>query len=152
MIKLHSLTKSTTPSSKRRGRGYGSGKGGHTTGRGQKGQTSRSSLAIWFEGGQLPQIRRFPYIRGKSRFKSLTGNTITIGLNSLNAFKANSTVTLKSLVEQELVSQKDVRLRGVKIVGNGNLTKSLTLAVPVSANARQKIEAAGGKVLSEPAG
>ena len=67
-MKLHQLTKTTTRSQKRRGRGYGSGVGGHTVGRGAKGQKARSNVSLWFEGGQLPLTKRLPFWRGKSRF------------------------------------------------------------------------------------
>jgi large subunit ribosomal protein L15 len=145
-MKLHNLTKTTSKKSKRLGRGYGSGVGGHTTTRGQKGQRSRSKIADWFEGGQLPQIRRFPFIRGKNRFKSLKKQTIEINLNSLNRFKANQTVDLKALVDTGLISQSELIQGQVKILGNGTLEKPLTVTLETSKKAQQKIEAAGGKV------
>jgi ribosomal protein L15 len=80
-MKLHQLPKTTTRAQKRLGRGYGSGKGGHTSSRGQKGDLARGSVPAWFEGGQLPQIRRFPFQRGKLRFKSLIPKPVLITLS-----------------------------------------------------------------------
>ena len=68
---LHQLSSIVDRSHKRLGRGFGSGKGGHTSSRGSKGQRSRtgSKIPLWFEGGQLPLIKRLPMLRGKYRFK-----------------------------------------------------------------------------------
>ena len=63
---LHQLPKTTTYKKPRSGRGYGSGHGGHTSGRGQKGQKTRGTIKLIFEGGQLPMTKRFPWLRGKS--------------------------------------------------------------------------------------
>lgn len=151
MTDLHTLEKTTTKSKKRLGRGYGSGKGGHTSSRGQKGQNSRSSVALWFEGGQLPQIRRFPFIKGKGRFQSLKTDVTIINVGQLNSFKKETTVNVKSLIEAGLVSQKDAANTTIKILGEGELNVALTVQLPVSKSAQQKIEKAGGKVTSEQA-
>src|SRR5258706_704322 len=73
MNMLHNLPKITSNKDKRLGRGFGSGVGGHTVGRGTKGHRARTgkSVPLWFEGGQLPLVRRLPFWRGKFRFKSL---------------------------------------------------------------------------------
>src|SRR4030067_2079350 len=130
MLKLHQLPKSTSPSHKRRGQGYGSGKGGHTSGRGQKGQLSRSRLPLWFEGGQLPQIRRFPFIRGKSRFDRLRPRPIILNLTDLNRFPSGTVVTPKTLLAARLVSQTELASHPIKILGQGTLKSALTVSLP----------------------
>jgi large subunit ribosomal protein L15 len=123
----------------RRGRGHGSGNG-KTAGKGHKGQKARSGAPrIGFEGGQMPLYRRIP----KRGFKNRnTKEIVVINLSSLEKFDNGSTVTVESLVESGVVSNpKD----GVKILGNGELTKKLTVKVNAfSASAKEKIEALGG--------
>ena len=124
----------------RRGRGHGSGNG-KTAGKGHKGQKARSGAPRpGFEGGQLPLYRRLPK-RGFTNINSK--NIIGIGVDRLNAFEDGAEVTVAALVEKGIVSNpKD----GVKIVGNGELTKKLTVqANAFSASAAAKIEALGGK-------
>jgi large subunit ribosomal protein L15 len=148
MINLNRLPKTTIHPKKRLGHGYGSGKGGHTSSRGQKGQKSRTKLPLWFEGGQLPQIRRFPFIRGKSRFDSLKYKPIEINLSALDQkFKAGAEVTAKTLVSEGLVKTGELKIRPIKILGRGSLTHALEVKLPASKLAKAKIEAAGGKVI-----
>lgn len=143
---LFHLPPTTTRSRKRLGRGYGSGKGGHTVGRGTKGQGARSKVTDWFEGGQLPTVRRFPFIRGKSRFKSQKPSTITLNLSQLNRFPAQSNVNIKSLVAAKLVKTAELKSRPVKILGHGKLSVALNVFLPTTKSAATKIIAAGGKV------
>ena len=123
----------------RRGRGHGSGNG-KTAGKGHKGQKARSGAPrIGFEGGQMPLYRRIP----KRGFKNRnTKEIVAINVSSLEKFDNGSTVTVESLVESGIVSNpRD----GVKILGNGELTKKLTVKVNAfSASAKEKIEALGG--------
>ena len=124
----------------RRGRGHGSGNG-KTAGKGHKGQKARSGAPRpGFEGGQLPLYRRLPK-RGFTNINSK--NIIGIGLDRLNAFEDGAEVTVAALVEKGIVSNpKD----GVKILGNGELTKKLDVKVNAfSKSAVEKIQAAGGK-------
>ena len=124
----------------RRGRGHGSGNG-KTAGKGHKGQKARSGAPRpGFEGGQLPLYRRLPK-RGFTNINSK--NIVGIGVDRLNAFEDGAEVTVAALVEQGIVSNpKD----GVKILGNGELTKKLDVKVNAySASAAEKIQAAGGK-------
>ena len=124
----------------RRGRGHGSGNG-KTAGKGHKGQKARSGAPRpGFEGGQLPLYRRLPK-RGFTNINSK--NIVGIGVDRLNAFEDGAEVTVAALVEKGIVSNpKD----GVKILGNGELTKKLTVqADAFSAGAVEKIEAVGGK-------
>ena len=123
----------------RRGRGHGSGNG-KTAGKGHKGQKARSGAPrIGFEGGQMPLYRRIP----KRGFKNRnTKYIVAINISSLEKFENGSTVTVESLVESGIISNpRD----GVKILGNGDLTKKLTVQVNAfSASAKEKIEALGG--------
>jgi large subunit ribosomal protein L15 len=123
----------------RRGRGHGSGNG-KTAGKGHKGQKARSGAPrLGFEGGQMPLFRRIP----KRGFKNR--NTLTIvGINvsALEVFDNGTEVNVEALMEKGII--KNPR-DGVKILGNGELTKKLTVkANAFSEGAKAKIEAAGG--------
>ncbi len=124
----------------RRGRGHGSGNG-KTAGKGHKGQKARSgSPRIGFEGGQMPLYRRIPK-RGFTNRNSK--EIIGINMSALEVFENDAVVTVEALMERGIVKNpKD----GVKILGNGDLTKKLTVQVNAfSATAKEKIEALGGK-------
>ena len=146
-MQLNQLPKFSSKKSKRVGRGYGSGKGGHTATRGQKGQKSRSKVPIWFEGGQLPFIRRLPFIKGKNRFKSLTHTTV-INLSDLKVFSKDQIVDNLSLHKKGLVNLKESQGR-IKILGRGKIDSPLTIKVTTSKQAEEKIKKAGGKVVLE---
>lgn len=145
---LSKLPKVNARSAKRLGRGFGSGKGGHTVGRGQKGQKTRGSIPVWFEGGQLPLIRRTPFIKGKRRFNSFKGETIIITLNTLNKFETGQTVDSSSAVSVLKLHAARVDKQGLKIIATGKLEKALKVALPVTAAAAKAIEKAGGSILS----
>lgn len=149
-MKLNKLPKTTTKKKKRVGRGYGSGKGGHTSGRGSKGQKARSKVGLLFEGTKMRKslIRRLPMMRGKGRFKARPG-VVIVNLKYLNLFKKNDKVNLKTLVKKRIVKEKDAKKFGVKILGDGELKISLTVELPASKSATKKIEKAGGKVTNE---
>ena len=124
----------------RRGRGHGSGNG-KTAGKGHKGQKARSGAPRpGFEGGQLPLYRRLPK-RGFTNINSK--DIVAIGLERLNVFEDGAEVTVETLMEKGIVKNpKD----GVKILGNGELTKKLTVKVNAFSNsAVEKIQAVGGK-------
>ncbi len=124
----------------RRGRGHGSGNG-KTAGKGHKGQKARSGAPRpGFEGGQMPLYRRIP----KRGFTNRNSRTIVgINVSALEVFENDAVVTVETLMEQGIV--KNPR-DGVKILGNGDLTKKLTVQVNAfSAGAKEKIEALGGK-------
>ena len=133
---------------KRVGRGIGSGKGGHTVGRGQKGQKTRTKIPILFEGFKIKKslLKRLPLQRGKSKFKAKK-NTIAIKIERLNSFKDGEKIDLVKLVEAKIVSPKDAKLHGVKIVDGGDLSKKLSVSLPTSASAARKVEVAGGKII-----
>ena len=124
----------------RRGRGHGSGNG-KTAGKGHKGQKARSGAPRpGFEGGQLPLYRRLPK-RGFTNINSK--DIVAIGLDRLNAFEDGAEVAIETLMDKGIVNNpRD----GVKILGNGELTKKLTVKVNAfSKSAVEKIEAVGGK-------
>lgn len=130
---------SKTSNNFRRGRGHGSGNG-KTAGKGHKGQKARSGAPRpGFEGGQMPLYRRIPK-RGFTNRN--TKEIVGINLTALERFEDGATVTVESLLEAGNV--KNPR-DGVKILGNGELTKKLTVQVNAySASAKEKIEALGG--------
>jgi large subunit ribosomal protein L15 len=140
------LTKTTTRKKKRVGRGMGSGKGGHTSTRGSKGQKARGKVKQWFEGGQLALIRRLPKTRGKGRFKPLKASPVIINLNDLKNLKKGTVVTKETLVKEKIVKEKEVAEFGVKLLGQGTVTIPFTIQIPTSKSAKKKIEKAGGKV------
>ena len=141
---LSKLPKTTSSSKKRLGRGYGSGVGGHTVGRGQKGQKTRGVMPVWFEGGQLPIVRRTPFIKGKHRFQSLSAQPIVVNLDFLNKFADNTVVDAKLLSESLKLNEKEAK-RGFKVVATGKINKPLEIAVLATAGAVKLIEKAGGK-------
>ena len=123
----------------RRGRGHGSGNG-KTAGKGHKGQKARSGAPrAGFEGGQMPLYRRIP----KRGFKNRnTLEIVAINVSALEVFENGAVVDLDALIEKGIV--KNPR-DGVKILGNGELTKKLSVKVNAySASAKEKIEALGG--------
>jgi len=143
-MKLNELSpaKGARKNRKRVGRGHGSGSG-KTSGRGHKGQKSRSggSIPAWFEGGQLPLTRRLP-IKG---FNNYTRREYeVINLSDLERSGLEGTVTVAVLRAAGIVTRSKMP---VKILGMGEVTKALDLKVnAVSATAREKIEAAGGTI------
>ncbi len=125
----------------RRGRGPGSGNG-KTAGKGHKGQNARSGGGVrpGFEGGQLPLYRKLPKRGFKNRFAT---NYAIVNVADLNKFENGATVDLEALLAAKIVRKE---LDGLKVLGNGELTKKLTVKATVfSATAKEKIEAAGGK-------
>ena len=123
----------------RRGRGHGSGNG-KTAGKGHKGQKARSGAPrIGFEGGQMPLYRRIPK-RGFTNRNSK--DIVAVNINVLERFEEGATVDVNALIEAGII--KNPR-DGVKILGNGELTKKLNVKVDAfSASAKEKIEALGG--------
>jgi len=144
-MKLHQIAPAPNSQfeAKRVGRGIGSGLG-KTSGRGTKGQNSRSSggVRIGFEGGQMPLTRRLP-IRGFNN-KNFKKEYNIVNLSDLEVFEANTVVTLETLIEKNIVKKQAPY--GLKVLGNGNISKPLTIkAAKFSESAIQKISKAGGK-------
>jgi len=140
--------KGSTRKRKRIGRGVGSGYGGHSSTKGNKGQKSRSGASIpdWFEGGQMPLQRRIPKYGFTNRFRK-EYRAVNISklqeLVSSGALDASAGITPEILGSVGLVGKKDL----VKILGNGSIEAAVDItAHGFSASAKEKIEAAGGKV------
>ena len=143
-MKLHELkpAEGTNKNKKRIGRGTASGQG-KSAGKGQKGQNSRSGggVRLGFEGGQMPLYRRLPKVGFTNIFRK---EFAVVNVSDLERFENGALVTIEALKEIGLV--KDAK-NGVKILGTGELTKSLTVQVnKFSKSAAEKIAAAGGKV------
>lgn len=144
-MQLNKLSKTTAKGKRRLGQGHGSGRV-KTSGRGTKGQNARSSRALSFEGGALPLIKRLPFRRGKDKNKVYKKRPIIINISVLNLLKTNSIVDLKALISNNLVEEKDAKVYGVKILGDGALKTALTVKLPTSKGAAEKIKKAGGKI------
>lgn len=143
-MKLHTLPKITARSKKRLGQGYGTGKGGHTSSRGQKGQKARGKIPAHFIGSSWVWFKRLPFIRGKSRFVRF-GDVYTITLNDLNKLGKGTVVNRENLVKAGIItknlSAKDV----IKLVASGKLEKALKVEIPASHQAREAVVKAGGE-------
>ena len=142
-MKLNELSPAvgSAKDSYRKGRGPGSGNG-KTAGKGHKGQNARSGGGVrpGFEGGQLPLYRKLPKRGFKNHFAV---NYAIVNVSDLNRFEDGAVVDLDALLAAKIVRKE---LDGLKVLGNGELTKKLTVKATVfSAAAKEKIEAAGGK-------
>ena len=142
-MKLHELSPAlgSTKESKRIGRGHGSGNG-KTAGKGHKGQKARAGHGMrpGFEGGQMPLQRRVP----KRGFNNIFAEKwLSINVGALEVFEDGATVDAAALAEKGIISKTGLP---VKVLGNGKLTKNLTVKLNAfSASASEKISAAGGK-------
>lgn len=144
MLTLNLLPKIKSRRQKRVGRGIGSGKGGHTVGRGQKGQKVRGKIHPLFDGQKNKKslIQRLPILRGKGKLK---GNVVlAIQVEKLNIFQDGTTVTTDALLEKKLVGTMNLN-QGVKIVVGGKLNRRLKVQIPTSQGAMKMIEAQGGE-------
>ena len=142
-MKLHELSpqEGSVKNRFRKGRGAGSGNG-KTAGKGHKGQNARSGGGVrpGFEGGQLPLYRKLPKRGFNNRFAI---NYVTVNVSELNVFENGAVVDLEALLAKKIVRKS---LDGLKVLGNGELTKNLTVkAAAFSATAKEKITAAGGQ-------
>lgn len=141
-MELNNLPKTTHTSKKRVGHGYGSGRA-KTCGRGTKGQKARGKVKQGFEGGQLPFIRRLPYKKG---FKSLNKKPLVLNVSLFDNLQDGFLVNEESLIKLGLLPLN--WKHGVKILGDGELTKKITVEkISCSKSAIEKIEKAGGKIL-----
>ena len=141
-MKLHELKPAagSNVAAKRKGRGHGSGNG-KTAGYGHKGQKARSGVKkAGFEGGQMPLQRRLP----KRGFNNVFATRyVTVKVSDLEKFEAGSVVDANALLEKGVIKKVN---DGVKVLGNGELTKALTVKLDAyTASAKEKIEKAGGK-------
>ncbi len=142
-MKLHDLSPAlgSTRDSKRIGRGHGSGNG-KTAGKGHKGQKARAGHGMrpGFEGGQMPLQRRVP----KRGFNNIFAKEVTaVNVSALEVFEDGATVDAAALKEKGIIKTAD---KAVKVLGNGKLTKKLTVKLNAfSASAAEKINSVGGK-------
>ena len=144
-MKLHELSPAvgSAKDSFRKGRGPGSGNG-KTAGKGHKGQNARSGGGVrpGFEGGQLPLYRKLP-TRGFNNAQFAKVYAI-VNVEALNVFEDGAVVDLEALMAKKIIRKAG---DGLKVLGNGELSRSLTVKATVfSASAKEKIEAAGGKI------
>ena len=144
-MKLHELSpaEGSVKDGFRKGRGAGSGNG-KTAGKGHKGQNARSGGGVrpGFEGGQLPLYRKLPK-RGFNNAKFAKVYAV-VNVEALNVFEDGAVVDLEALMAKKIVRKAG---DGLKVLGNGELTRKLTVKATVfSATAKEKIEAAGGKI------
>lgn len=141
---LHELTKIKSRKKKRLGRGTGSGAGAKS-GRGTtRHQTAREKIPLHFEGGQGRMVKKYPLLRGKGKNKPVT-HIVSIGSEKLNVFKDGETVNKASLLAKKMINHKNYK-KVIKIVLKGEITKKLTVELPVSTGARDAIEKAGGTI------
>ena len=141
-MKLHELkaVEGSSTAAKRKGRGHGSGNG-KTAGYGHKGQKARSGAKkAGFEGGQMPLQRRLP----KRGFNNIFATQyVTVKVSDLEKFVAGSVIDAQALLDAGIIKKV---LDGVKVLGNGEVTKAVTVkAAAYTASAKEKIEKAGGK-------
>jgi large subunit ribosomal protein L15 len=148
-MKLNKLAKTTKSKKKRLGRGYGSGKGGHTVGRGAKGLKARGKVKLTFEGTKTKKsfLKKLPLQRGKGRFKSLKPKPLVVNVKYLNLFKKGEKVNLSTLVKRGIILADEAKKQNVKILGDGDLGVALKVELPTSKGAAKKIEKTGGKVI-----
>lgn len=139
------LQKTTTKKLRRLGQGHGTGRG-KTAGRGTKGQKAKRNIPLFFEGGALPLIKRLPFMRGKGRNASLQSKPVVINVKDLVLLPAKSIVDIETLIKHNIVEASDARKFGVKILGDGELQHPLTIKLPISNSAKEKVEKAGGSV------
>ena len=142
-MKLHNLSPApgSTTSVYRKGRGPGSGNG-KTAGKGHKGQNARAGGGVrpGFEGGQLPLYRKLPKRGFHNKFAT---KYAIVNVSDLNVFENGAVIDINALLEKKIVRKA---FDGLKVLGNGNLDKNLTVKAAIfSATAKEKIEAAGGK-------
>lgn len=153
-MRLHELKSIKNNKKKKRvGRGFGSGKGGHTVGKGMKGQKSRSGfkqLRAWI---RETKIKSFPKLRGigkrneKGSRKNMLRKKVVVNVEELKQFKNGQKIDRDLLIQKGLVNAKSKKVR-IKILGKGEIDKTFTIeGVQTSKSAKEKIEKAGGKVI-----
>ena len=153
MNRLSQLSTIKRRKKKRVGRGYGSGKGGHTVGKGMKGQKSRSGfkkVRSWIRESNINSLPKLRGIGKRSNQRGFAKKNIkkyVINVSSLNVLRENSDVSISSLREAGLVKSRSKKIE-VKILGYGKLDKKLVIrGINTSKNAEKKVSQAGGKVL-----
>lgn len=141
------LIKVVKKGARRVGRGPGSGRG-KTSGKGTKGQNARGKLALThshYEGGQRPLIKRLPYRRGKGNPK-VSNKPIIINMDALALIPKGQVINIENLAKSGIVNKQDATKYGVKILRGSKIQPALTIDVPISKKAAEKVIKAGGKV------
>lgn len=145
-MQLSKLPKIVRRPTKRVGRGYGSGKGGHTSGRGMKGQKSRGTVALGFEGTKTKKsfVKRLPLLRGRGKFRPWGTRYLIVNLRELIDWPEKLVVNAENLVKAGVIR----RYAGekIKVLGEGEIKKALKFDVVASKSAREKIVKAGGQI------
>ena len=151
-MKLNRLSKIKDRKKKRKGRGYGSGKGGHTTGSGQKGQRSRSGykrVKSWIRESQIssmPKLRGIGKRSTKGKYRKSLEFVINVG--DLNKYFKNGDVIDEKILKKVMINYPKSKEVSIKILGLGKLHKKFTIkGLRISKNAGEKIKKAGGKIL-----
>jgi large subunit ribosomal protein L15 len=147
---LNQLSKSTTKQNRRVGRGIGSCKGGHTTGRGSKGDKIRGKTKITFDGTKIKKgwIKRLPFLRGKHRLLAKE-SAVIFNFNHIEKwFKKDEIVSPETLSKKSGLHIS--KLSDIKILADGKLTKPLTFSnLKISSGASRQIQALGGKITND---
>ncbi|MBU1088328.1 uL15 family ribosomal protein [Patescibacteria group bacterium] len=148
---LSKLSKTTTKSKKRIGRGYGSKKGGHTTIRGAKGRKARGKVKLTFDGTKIKKgwIKRLPFLRGKGRLKGLQKRTTIFSLEQLHKwFKDGDLIDIKALSQASKIPESILRKTGVKILSSKEkITKSFVFKeISFSKTAKDQLVKTGAKI------
>lgn len=145
-MNLSNLSPIKTKSKRRLGLGHGSGRS-KTSGRGTKGQKARRTIPMTrYSGGSLAFVKRLPFMRGKGKNYSLNMIPVVVNVNALNDLPKNTVVDAKLLAEKGFATASELKTRGVKVLGHGELSVALSVKLPVSKSAKEKIEKAGGIV------
>ena len=134
------LPKTVAKHKKAQGRGMGSGKGSHTSGRGQKGQKSRGSVHILFDGMKMKKslLKRLPKMRGKGKFH-VNVKAIDIKIERLEGIPAGSTITTELLVKHGIVTAREAKIHGVKVIGIGKNEKKFKFEVSTPKRSQAKV-------------
>lgn len=145
-MNLYSLSPVVAKRKKRIGRGIGSGKGGHTASRGQKGQKSREKVGVSFFGTKMKKslLKRLPMLRGKGKLKPHK-KPVVISLSKLSVFSSGSKVNVENLVAKKILKSDESR-EDIKITG-GSIDRALKVEIRTTESARAAIEKAGGEVV-----
>lgn len=141
-MNLTGITKIKTKRKRRLGQGHGSGRV-KTSGRGTKGLKARGHVPLDFEGGGLPLIKRMPFLRGKGRNNPRTDKPLGVNVGVLNSLPKGTKVTVETLLTHHIIRKEHTK---IKILGDGTLSVSLAVHLPVSSGAKEKIIKAGGTI------
>src|SRR3990167_250344 len=134
MADLSLLPKIIVNRKKRLGQGHGSGKG-KTAGRGTKGQKARGKIPQRIKMAGISFVKRLPLFRGKGKNKSIQTRKLVVNFKDLGELKANTVINIEFLISQKLIKKDEVKMFGVKLLGDGKISVPLTLEVAISNSA-----------------